>query len=446
MLTLWGTKHRFCDGLSRRHFLQVGTLGLAGLSLADLLRLRAEGAARSTPKSVIMVWLGGGPSQMDMYDMKPDAPVEYRGQFKPIRTKVPGLDICELMPLQAKIADKLAVVRSLTFPEPNNHDRSLNFSGFHDATQRPAFGSIVSHFRSAAGDRLPHYVSMVSRNREQPHLEEPHYVGAAHRPFRLGTDDAPSLRPPRGVTISQLEDRRKLLKGLDTMRRDLDRRGELAAMDTFNARALDMITSPKAMEAFDLSREPDKVRESYGSSERLKVGEMNVPWAPEKLLLARRLVEAGVSVVTVPLAEWDLHGGPPTGGNIFEALRIYLPRWDRALYALLTDLQQRGLEKDVAVVVWGEMGRAPRVNQFPGRDHWSESAFALFAGGGLNVGQVVGATDANGLRPRTRRYGPQNVLATLYHVLGIDPAETLKDYSGRPMNVLDDPKPIAELV
>src|SRR5262249_25227001 len=179
--------------------------------------------------------------------------------------------------------------------------------------------------------------------------------------------------------------------------------GELEAMDTFKARALDMITSPKAMEAFDLSKEPDRLRQSYGTSERLKVGHMGVTWAPEKLLLARRLVEAGVSVVTVPLGEWDLHGNPEVDGNIFEALRIYLPRWDRALYALLTDLQQRGLEKDVAIVVWGEMGRNPRVNRFPGRDHWSESAFVLFAGGGLQVGQVIGATDANGLRPRTRR-------------------------------------------
>lgn len=446
MLTLWGNRHRFCDGLSRRHFLQVGALGLTGLSLADLLRLRAQGATRATPKSVIMVWLGGGPPQIDMYDMKPDAPVEYRGQFKPIRTKVPGLDICELLPLQAKIADRFSVLRSLTFPEPNNHDRSLNFSGFHDTAQRPAFGSLVSRFRYAAGDRLPHYVSMVSRNREQPNLEEPTYAGAGHRPFRVGTDDSPSLRPPRGVTIGQLEDRRKLLKGLDTLRRDLDTRGELAAMDTFTARAFDMVTSPKAMEAFDLTREPDRLRESYGGSERLKVGEMSVPWAPEKLLLARRLVEAGVSAVTVPLGEWDLHGGGPSGGNIFEALRSYLPRWDRALYALLTDLKERGLDRDVAVVVWGEMGRGPRVNQFPGRDHWSESAFALFAGGGLQMGKVVGATDANGLRPRTRRYGPQNVLTTLYHVLGIDAAATLPDHTGRPMYLLDDREPIAELV
>jgi hypothetical protein len=341
------------------------------------------------------------------------------------------------------------VVRSLTFPEPNNHDRSLNFSGFHDPVRRPAFGSVVSRFRSAPGDRLPHYVSMVPRTREQPFLEEPHYVGAAHRPFRFGNDDALDLRLARGMTLERLDDRRKLMVGLDTLRRDLDTRGELAAMDSFQARAIDMITSPKAREAFDLSKEPDKLRQSYGASEFLKVGEMNVPWRPEKLLLARRLVEAGVSVVTVPLGEWDLHGGS-ISGNIFDGLRIYLPRWDRALHALLSDLQERGLDKDVAVVVWGEMGRTPRIaterRTSAGRDHWSESAFALFAGGGLRVGQVVGATDARGERPKTRAYGPQNVLATLYHVLGIDPAEMVPDFTGRPMHLLDKQEPIAELV
>jgi hypothetical protein len=288
---------------------------------------------------------------------------------------------------------------------------------------------------------------MVSRTREQPYLEEPHYAGIAHRPFRIGTDDALSLRPPKGITVEQLDDRRKLLEGLDTLRRDLDTRGELAAMDSFNARAFDMITSPKAMEAFDLSKESDKVRQSYGTSERFPCGPgFSITWAPEKLLLARRLVEAGVSVVTVPLGEWDLHGSPTIDGNIFNSLRLILPRWDRALSALLTDLHQRGLDKDVAVVVWGEMGRAPKVNNGPGRDHWDESAFALFAGGGLQIGQVVGATDSNGVRPRTRRYGPQNVLSTLYHVLGIDPAAYLTDHSGRPMHLLDEREPITELL
>jgi hypothetical protein len=350
MLTLWGNTHRFCDGISRRQFLQVGSLGLAGLSLADLLRLRAQGAAPAKPKSVIMIWLDGGPPPMDMYDMKPDAPVDYKGEFKPIRTKVPGFDICELMPLQAQMAHKFSVVRSLAFPPPSSHDCNLCFTGFHgmlqDDQRRPAFGSIVSRFRSAAGDRLPHYVSMVESNPAGQGLAElPHYVGAGHRPFRIA----------KGATFAQLEDWRKLLAGLDTLRRDRDTRSELPAMDAFQTRALDMITSPKAREAFDITKEPDKVRERYGvvRGEAIIDGHP-FKWQGEGLLLARRLVEAGVSVVTVQLPYWDLHGGHR--GNIFNSLRIILPLWDQALCALLTDLRERGLEKDVAVVAWGRDG------------------------------------------------------------------------------------------
>jgi hypothetical protein len=446
MLSLDGAEHRFCDRVSRRQFLQVGALGLGGLTLADLLRLKAQAAVRSTPKSVIMLWLGGGPSQLDTYDLKPEAPVEFRGEFKSIHTRVPGFDICEHMPLQAQMADKLSVVRSLQFPDPNNHDRSLNFSGYHDVARRPAFGSVVSRFRTAPGDRLPHYISMVGRNREQPYLEEPHYVGAAHKPLRLENGEVEGLRLPRGLTIERLADRKHLMGAFDTLRRDLDTRGDLAATDAFTARALEMITSPKAREAFDLTREPDKVRARYGRVAPFQSGELRVNWEADKLLLARRLVEAGVSVVTVPLGEWDHHGPPTSGGNIFGILRLYLPLLDRTLTALLSDLHERGMENDVAVVVWGEMGRTPRINKFPGRDHWSDSGFVLFAGGGLQMGKVVGATDARGARPRTRPIYPQNVLATLYHVLGIDLAATVPDFSGRPIHLLDDPEPIADLV
>jgi hypothetical protein len=446
MLTFWGQKQSLCDRVNRRQFVQVGGLGLAGLSLADLLRLRANAGKAASGKSVIMVWLGGGPSQLDTYDLKPDAPAEFRGEFKPIQTKVPGFDLCELMPLQAQLADRLSVVRSLQFPEPNNHDRSLNFSGFFDPLRRPAFGSVVSKFRSAPGDRLPPYVSMVGRNNEQPFLEEPHYVGAAHKPFRLENNEAKGFGLVRGITPAQLEDRQQLMQTFDTLRRDLDTRGELAALDTYQARALDMIASPNALAAFDLAKEPVKTRERYGRSTPFQVGDLRVNWGAEKLLLARRLVEAGVSVVTVPLGEWDHHGPSTSGGNIFEVLRIYLPLLDRALSALVTDLHERGMAKDVAVVVWGEMGRGPRINKYPGRDHWSSSAFALFAGGGLEMGKVVGATDRTGSRPQTRAYGPQNVLATLYRHLGIDLGATVPDFNGRPMYLLDDCEPIAELI
>jgi hypothetical protein len=449
MLTFWGNKQPLCNRANRRQFMQVGGLGMAGLTLADLLRLRAQGAAdvRAAHKAVIMLFLSGGPSQLDMYDLKPDAPAEFRGEFKPIRTRVPGFDICELMPFQAQMADQLAVVRSLAYPDPNNHDRSLCFSGFHDPKQRPSFGSVVSRFRAAPGDRLPRYVSMISRNQEQPHLEEPSYIGAAHKPLRYGNEGLRDLKLPRGVTTDQLADRKALMEGLDTLRRDIDTRGDMQALDVFTARAMDMIASPKAMEAFDLSREPDRVRERYGRDLTFNCDNgRKIVWESQNVLLARRLVEAGVSVVTVSLGTWDHHGPVTSCGNIFESLREEVTLLDRTLEALLSDLRERGLDKDVTVVVWGEMGRSPKLNKYPGRDHWSDSGFVLFSGGGLQMGKVVGETDARGARPRTRPYSPQNVLATIYHALGIDLGATVPDFTGRPMYLLDDVEPIAELV
>jgi hypothetical protein len=287
---------------------------------------------------------------------------------------------------------------------------------------------------------------MVPRNQEQPFLEEPHYAGAAHKPFRFGSEGVRDLRLPREVTMARLNDRRQLMASLDTLRRDLDTRGDLGAMDQFTVRALDMVTSPKALEAFDLSKEPDKVRERYGRNLSYTCDRRKVPWASEKLLLARRLVEAGVSVVTVPLGEWDHHGPVTSCGNIFNSLREEATLLDHSLHTLLTDLEERGLAEDVTVVVWGEMGRTPRINEGPGRGHWSQSGFVLFSGGGLKTGQAVGATDAHGARPRTRPYSPQNVLATLYRALGIDLDATVPDFTGRPMYLLDDREPIAELI
>ena len=448
MFTLWGANQPDCTRLNRRQFMQVGGLGLTGLSLADVLRFRAQGAAKPevAHKAVIMIFLSGGPSQVDMYDLKPDAPAEYRGEFKPIRSNVPGFDLCELMPLQAQMADRLAVVRSLTYPDPNNHDRSLCFSGFHDPKQRPSFGSVVSRLCSQPGDRLPQYVSMVGRNNEQPFLEEPTYVGAAHKPLRYGNEGLRDLALPRGLTVDRLHERRDLMAQFDTLRRDMDTRGDVKALDTFTARALDMITSPKALEAFDLNREPDRVRERYGRNLSYTCDGRKVGWESEKVLLARRLVEAGVSVVTVSLGAWDHHGPASSCGNIFQSLREEVTLLDRTLATLVTDLHERGLDKDVTVVVWGEMGRSPKINQYPGRDHWSDSGFVLFSGGGLQMGKVVGETDARGARPRTRAYGPQNVLATIYHALGIDLTTTLNDHTGRPMYLLEDVEPIAELV
>jgi len=448
MITLHGKSQRFCGGMGRRDFLRIGGLGVGGLGLADVLRLRAESPRREY-KSVIMIVLTGGPSHIDLYDLKPDAPVEYRGELKPIRTSVPGFDISELLPLQAKIAQKFAVIRSLAFRTrpPRDHDIHELFSGFVSGDRRPPLGSVVSRLRGDISGALPSYVSMggyIDGCAKVRPPEEPQYAGLAHAPFMTTGRESADMHLAADVNLARLGDRRELLRTFDDMRRDFAVRGELAGCDEFTRRALTMITAPVVRDAFDLSREPDRLRESYGPDLR----GFSAPWTASKFILARRLVEAGVPVVTLCYGNWDHHGvrsnGP--GGGIYERLREEAPRFDRAFHALITDLDQRGILNDVAVVVWGEMGRTPRINQQSGRDHWQESGCALLAGGGLKVGQVIGATDRNAVVPRTTPITPQHVLATLYRLLGIDTAATIPNFSGRPMHLLDDREPVAELL
>jgi hypothetical protein len=449
MLTFWGAKRRFCDSVSRRDFLRVGALGLGGLTLADLLRLRAQEGTKASPQAVIMVCLAGGPSHIDMYDLKPDAKAEIRGEFKPIKTNVPGFEISELMPLQARIADKLALVRTVHFVEPMQHELQEVYTGFPKSAQRPAFGSIISRMQGE-GAKLPRYVSLDQYAGDHAALESPQYAGAAHRPFLYGSEGVKNLSLTNGVTAAHLHDRKELMQAFDSIRRDIDWRGDIAALDTYSAQALDMITSSKACDAFDLEREAPKTRDRYGSKDAKYIyGNEPKPtlhWPAEKFLLARRLVEAGVSVVTLRIGTWDYHGTSSGTGNIFTGLKSQLPLLDRSIYALVSDLHERGLDKEVAVLVWGEFGRTPRINNVEGRDHWPDAGFALFAGGGLKTGQVVGETDGHGERPKCRAVGAQNVIGTLYHALGIDPKQTLTDFSGRPLPLLDDGEPIAELV
>jgi hypothetical protein len=430
---------RTCDGISRRSFLEVGTLTVGGLTLADLLRARARAAeGPSLPrKAVIMVYLNGGPSHVDMYDLKPNAPVEVRGEFKPIRTNVPGFDICELFPLQATISDKLALVRNMKFQQ-QGHTAPELYTGFLQG-DRPSLGSVVSKLRDVAGVRgpLPSQVYLGDAN----HAPRPGFLGKPYEPFIPGERGSANLGLGREVSLERLADRRQLRATFDTLRRDLDdQRGSLAGVDAFTTQALEMIATNKARDAFDITREPEAVRARYGKG--------------TEYLQARRLVEAGVPVVTLTPqnhglptkcnGQWDHHD------HIFECLRIVLPQLDRSLHALVTDLHDRGLSDDVAVVVWGEMGRTPRVGTqrgtTGGRDHWPQAGFALFAGGGLRMGQVVGETTANAEVPRGPGYTPQNVLATLYHVLGIDPVTTLPDHTGRPVYLLDDRERIRELI
>jgi uncharacterized protein (DUF1501 family) len=439
------------SSISRRDFLRVGGLAVGGLTLADLLRLKAHGAADSQNKAIIFVYLFGGPSHVDSYDMKPDAPAEYRGEFRPARTNLPGFDICELMPLQATIADKLALVRNMAF-NPNFHDPVELFCGFRKPTEagvavRPDFGSVVSRLRQGERRLLPTYVALDDIV-GQRFRNGPAYLGLAHKAF-IVRDNLDNFSLNRNVRLDRLHERTSLLRQFDSMSRDLETaQGDLASMDHFSAQALDMVTSPRVRDAFDVSREPQALRDRYGVGSSLR------------LLQARRLVEAGVPVVTLTFGHderdcivgmtansWDTHTGN------FTCLRTLLPRLDRAVHALITDLSERGLDRDVLVYVGGEMGRTPRVGQgtgngasADGRDHWPRAGFGLFAGGGLRMGQVVGRTDRFGGAAVGVPYRPQNMLATLYRTLGIDPATTLPDFAGRPTFLLDDQRPIVELL
>jgi hypothetical protein len=419
--------------VSRRLFLGIGALGLA-----DVLHLQAATTETHTTrqKAVIFVYLNGGPSHLDMYDPKPDAPVEYRGEFKPIETNIPGVRISEHLPLHAKIADKFAIIRNMKF-EQQGHTAPELYTGVLRG-DRPAIGSVVSKLRADAGVRtpLPPYIYLGDAN----HVGHPGFLGKAHEAYIPG-EKAANLGLSKSITLDKLGDRRELLAHFDAVKRDLDDpKGSRAGMDAFTAQALDMMTTNAARDAFDLNRESPKIREKYGKG--------------TEYLLARRLVEAGVPVVSITPqnhgvpqkcnGQWDHHD------HVFECLKAILPHYDRSVYALLTDLHDRGLDDDVAVVIWGEMGRTPRVGTqrgtTGGRDHWPQAGFALLAGGGFTRGQVVGATNPRGEHPVGKPYTPQNVLATLYHHLGIDRQTTLPDHSGRPVYLLDDPAPVKEVL
>lgn len=452
MFTCFGAKHQIqCDGVSRRDFIRAGALGMGGLTLADLLRMRAQGSAspKAASKSVIMIYLFGGPSHIDMYDMKPDAPAEVRGEFKPIQTNVPGFNICELMPLQARIADKLAVVRNLKMAT-SGHNYQEPSCGFiyrlgqaRVGNPRPAFGSVISRLRGNRG--MPPFVSLglsVKSPGFADTVESPEYLGLAHRPFIPDGPGMQNLSLSKGVTLDQMGERKQLLNTFDTLRRDVDARGEMAGLDSFNARALEIISSPQVRDAFDIGKEPDRVRARYGLTGDLRSGSADYG-AWKQFLMARRLVEAGVSVVSMRIFGWDDHE------SIFPNYRRKLPVVDRGLYGLVTDLYERGLDKDVAVVMWGEFGRTPKVSSYMGRpvgrDHYGPANFAFFASG-LRMGQAIGATDAWGSQPKGTPYRAQNVMATLYQFLGIDLETTIPDNTGRPIYLLDDRQPIAELV
>jgi hypothetical protein len=426
MLTFWGKRQQFCDGISRRNFLKVGAFG-AGLTLAEMLRLRAQAGSGSSNKAAIMIYLPGGPPHLDMYDLKPDAPKEFRGEFKPIATNVSGVQICELFPLQARMWDKLACIRSLV--SVDEHSDSLVTTGYSERENRiahhPSLGAVVSKLRGTAGGDIPPYVSLRGMSRFGT---DPGFLGVAHRPF---TPDGPgfqNLRLAGGVDAARMHDRKSLLSDFDEVRRDIDATGTMTGIDSFTSRAFDMIASGTVRKALDLNKEEPRSRDRYKGI--------------EQFLMARRLVEAGVGCVTLSIGGWDTHSGN------FKSMRKQLPQVDRGIANLIQDLHDRGMENDVVTVMWGEFGRTPKINNNDGggRDHWAPAMSALVAGGGLKMGQAIGATNARAEFPKDRRVTVPQVLSTLYHALGIDPSRTFPNGSGRPMYILDDRTPIRELI
>jgi hypothetical protein len=444
MLTIRATNgSRFCDGLSRRNFLKIGALGLGGLSLSELLRVEAASGIRKSHKAVIMIYLPGGPPHQDMFDIKVDAPSEIRGEFRPISTNVPGIQICEHLPKMAAMMDKLVPIRSIV----GGVDEHTDFMCMTGRTSRnqppggwPSIGSVISKVCGATDPSVPAFVGLDPRMQHKPYnASTPGFLGVAHRSFRP-EGESKSDMVLNGVTLDRLADRRALLSSFDTFRRDADASGAMEGMDAFNQQAFGMLTSSKLLEALDLAKEDPKIVERYGKGDPAIRGDA-APRMLEQFLLARRLVESGARFVTVAFGFWDYHG------SNHKIAREDLPMLDRGVTALVQDLHQRGLDKDVSVIVWGEFGRSPVINKDGGRDHWPRVSCALLAGGGMKTGQIIGSTDRLGGEAVDRPVHFQEVFATLYHNMGIDLAATqIQDLSGRPHFLVDGYQPIRELI
>ncbi|QEL16008.1 DUF1501 domain-containing protein [Limnoglobus roseus] len=424
MLNFWGSRQPHCDNINRRNFLALGAFG-AGLTLADQLRAASPSnptRSLATPKSAIMVYLPGGPSHIDMYDLKPDAPAEFRGEFKPINTNVPGIQISEHMPMQAKMFDKLAVIRSVVATD--EHSDSYVTTGFPEQINKtvghPSFGAVMSKVNGNNGD-VPAFVSL----RGMSMGTEPGFLGVAHRPFTPDGSGRENLRAK--LANDKMADRQSLLTRFDSARRDVDASGTMKGLDSFTQRAFDMIASGTVRKALDLKKEDPRTLDRYKGV--------------DQFLTARRLIEAGVGCVTLSYGGWDTHT------SNFKELKKQLPILDRGLANMIRDLDDRGMLEDTVVIVWGEFGRTPKINSSDaGRDHWSPVMSALVAGGGLKMGQAIGASSARGEYPKDRPYKVPHVLSTLYKAVGIDPSMTFPSGSGRPMYVLDDRDVVTELL
>ena len=442
MLTIYGRQQRFCDGLNRRNFIKIGGLGMGGLSLPHLLKAESQSGVRNSNKAIIMIYLPGGPPHQDMYDIKTEAPSEIRGEFKSIKTNVPGIHVCEHLPLLAKMTDKLVLLRTIVGAK-NSHSSHQCMTGRLKDNPPPGgwpeIGSVISKLAGPTHPAVPPYVNLTPPMRHPPYnFGHPSFLGAAHTPFRPAGESINDMML-QDISLERLRDRRSLLKSFDRFRRDADRNRLMEGLDAFNEQAFDVLTSSRLLEALDLEKEDPRIRKRYGEGTAQHQGDA-APRLMGQFLLARRLVEAGVRCVTVSFSFWDFHG------SNFKRARENLPPFDQGVSALVEDLHQRGLDKDVTVIAWGEFGRTPKINKGGGRDHWPQVSCGLLAGGGMRTGQVIGTTNRLGEEPKERPVHFQEVFATLYHNLGIDANKTqLTDLADRPHYLVDDHQPLPEV-
>ncbi|HEY7153333.1 MAG TPA: DUF1501 domain-containing protein [Gemmataceae bacterium] len=442
MLTIFGQKQRFCDGVSRRGFLRIGTFtfGAASLTLADILHAEARAAASGNRhKSVINIFLGGGPPHQDMWDIKTEAPAEIRGEFKPIATNVTGIQIGEVFPRIAARMDKCVVIRSVVGAK-GGHDAFQCMSGWSQSDLRsmggrPSIGAVAAKVQGPVDPSVPPFVGLAAPTKHIQWSDAggPGFLGSSYAAFK---PDGPGMADLtlRGTSVETLADRRSLLSSFDGLRADLDVSGTYKTVDALTERALGVLTSSKLVEALDLSKEDPKVRDRYGDGKPYNYQFDGAPTVNDQLLLARRLVEAGVRVVSLSYGRWDSHG------KNFDLVRDHGSKLDQGFTALLDDLEARGLLDDVTVIAWGEFGRTPRINKGAGRDHWPQVSCALMAGGGMKTGQVIGATNRLGEHASNRPVTFGEIFATLYRNLGINPeTTTIPDPTGRPQHVIDSP-------
>ncbi|MED6300109.1 MAG: DUF1501 domain-containing protein [Verrucomicrobiota bacterium] len=447
MITVFGDyeSDKFCDGIARRSFLKIGGLAMGGIGLSQILQAESNIRTGSSNKSIIMIYMPGGPPHQDMFEIKTDAPSEVRGEFRPISTKVPGVQICEHLPKIASIADKCVFIRSVVGAKDRHYSYQCMTGRHNDNSPAggwPEIGSVIAELdsRSEQKTQAPTYINLSPKMKHTPYnFGHSSFLGVSCKPFRPNGDCLSDMTLEQ-ISLNRLGDRRDLLQKFDKLRRDIDSFGSVAGMDGLSQQAFEILSSTKLAEALDIKKEDPKIRELYGEGTEKVQGDA-APRLNSQFLTARRLVEAGARVVTLSYSFWDWHG------SNFKRAKENLPDFDQAYYALIQDLEDRGMLDDVTVIAWGEFGRTPKINKNAGRDHWPNVSCALLSGGGMQVGGAIGKTDRLGGEAAERPVHFAEIFATLYKNMGIDASQaTVTDLGGRPRYLVEGYDPIKELI